>query len=115
MAPEKLSSDLSFAADLTRALREQVSSQPRVQVADPKRQPASFIPQNRLNGGGSNSSGRNEQVQWNDIPGVAPNYGRYLIPHVFSFQGMYGGISNVYRTSDEALRHSLENARSMRN
>ena len=49
------------------------------------------------------------------MPGMAPNFGQQVIPHVLTFQGLYGSFSKVYRTSDEALKNSLENARFMRN
>lgn len=50
-----------------------------------------------------------------DMPGMAPNFGQQVIPHVLTFQGLFGTFSKVYRTSDEALKASLENARFMRN
>lgn len=50
-----------------------------------------------------------------DIRGMAPNFGRELIPHVVTFQGLLGAVSKVYRPSDEALKESYENAKFMRN
>ena len=50
-----------------------------------------------------------------DIPGMAPNYGDTLIPHVMTFQGIITSISRVYRASDEALKDSYANARYMLN
>jgi phage gp29-like protein len=50
-----------------------------------------------------------------DVPGMPPNYGQYAIPHVSTFQGLFGTFSRVYRSSDEAIMDSLENARYMRN
>jgi phage gp29-like protein/gamma-glutamylcyclotransferase (GGCT)/AIG2-like uncharacterized protein YtfP len=49
------------------------------------------------------------------VPGMAPNFGQYIVPHVSSFQGLFGTFSRVYRASDEALIDSLDNARYMRN
>jgi phage gp29-like protein len=49
------------------------------------------------------------------IPGMPPNFGHTAVPHVLSFQGLFGTWSRVYRASDEALKDSLENARFMRN
>lgn len=49
------------------------------------------------------------------IPGVAPNWGQYAIPHVLSFQSIFGSIAKVYRPTDEALKNSLDNSRFMRN
>lgn len=49
------------------------------------------------------------------IPGMAPNFGESMLPHVMTFQGIISSISRVYRPSDEALKHSWENARYMRN
>jgi len=49
------------------------------------------------------------------IPGMPPNYGREMLPHVLTFQGIISSVSRVYRPSDEALRDSWDNARFMRN
>jgi hypothetical protein len=49
------------------------------------------------------------------IPSAPPNFGRPLISHVLTFQGTSSSWSHVYRNSDEAIRHSRENARFMRN
>ncbi|MEK9809269.1 MAG: DUF935 family protein [Candidatus Nanopelagicales bacterium] len=45
----------------------------------------------------------------------APNFGQEAVPHVTSFVGLVGTLSKVYRGADEALHHSLDNARFMRN
>ena len=50
-----------------------------------------------------------------DITGSAPNFGKFPMPHVMSFGGMAGSYSKVYRSSDEAIRDSRDNARFMRN
>lgn len=47
--------------------------------------------------------------------GNAPNYGRFAVPHMLTFQSIVGTVSKVFRQSDEALKHSEENARYMRN
>jgi 2'-5' RNA ligase len=49
------------------------------------------------------------------IPGMAPNFGQFVAPQIFSFQGLFSNVSNVYRANDEALRHSYDNARCMVN
>ena len=36
------------------------------------------------------------------------------LPHVLTFQGLFGTFSRVYRASDEALKDSIEVARYMR-
>lgn len=48
-------------------------------------------------------------------PTSPPNYGRYPLPHVMTFKGMVTTLSRAYRYSDEALRHSIENAHMMLN
>lgn len=50
-----------------------------------------------------------------EIPGIPPNIGRFALPHVQTFQGLFGSYSRAYRQSDEAMKHSRENARFMRN
>lgn len=50
-----------------------------------------------------------------DVPGMPPNYGQFALPHVLTYQGFFGTASKVYRANDEALRHSRENSRFMRN
>lgn len=47
--------------------------------------------------------------------GNAPNWGQAVLPHVLTFQGIVTSAARVYRASDEAINHSLENARFMRN
>ena len=50
-----------------------------------------------------------------DIPGMPPNFGDWLLPHVVTFQGIVSSIARVYRPSDEALKASWDNARFMLN
>lgn len=50
-----------------------------------------------------------------DIIGTPPNLGESLLPHVMTFSGMTAAMSRTYRPSDEALQHSWDNARFMRN
>ena len=50
-----------------------------------------------------------------EIPAAPPNFGREVVPHILTVQGRGGSPSSIYRPGDEALRHSLDNARSMRN
>jgi hypothetical protein len=49
------------------------------------------------------------------IPGMPPNFGAEVLPHVYTFQGIYSNIARTYLISDEAMRASMENARYMRN
>lgn len=49
------------------------------------------------------------------LDGMPPNYGNFPLPHVLTFQGLFGTFSRVYRASDEALKDSIEVARYMRN
>jgi len=49
------------------------------------------------------------------IPGMPPNMGDGLLPHVVTFQGILSSVSRVYRASDEAIQDSFENARWMLN
>lgn len=44
---------------------------------------------------------------------LPPNLGRPILPHVVTFSGMTGSLSKVYQPSDEALRHSVDNAHMM--
>lgn len=46
---------------------------------------------------------------------AAPNFGRLVIPQVFTFSGRTSVVGNVYKNPDEAVRTSIENARIMRN
>lgn len=46
---------------------------------------------------------------------MPPNFGHDVAPHVATFQGLQSTVSHAYRPSDEALRHSIDNARFMRN
>jgi phage gp29-like protein len=50
-----------------------------------------------------------------EIPGMPPNYGDHVLPHVTTFQAIISSAARVYRASDEALRDSAANARFMRN
>lgn len=47
--------------------------------------------------------------------GFAPNFGQFAVPHVLTFQGLSGSFAKAYRANDEAIKHSLDNARFMRN
>ena len=49
------------------------------------------------------------------VPGTAPNFGNYVVPHMLSFQTLLSSIAKVYRFSDEALRNAWESAIAMRN
>jgi len=42
-----------------------------------------------------------------------PNFGRFPISHIQTFSGLTSSLAKVYRPSDEALRHSVENAHMM--
>jgi hypothetical protein len=46
---------------------------------------------------------------------LPPNLGQFPLPHVATFSGLVDTVARVYRPSDEALAHSWENARYMRN
>lgn len=48
------------------------------------------------------------------VPDAAPNFGREFLPPIVMFNGRQSTTSNVYRNPDEAIRHSIENARFMR-
>lgn len=45
---------------------------------------------------------------------AAPNFGREFLPQILTYSGMQSTVSHTYRNPDEAIRHSLENARIMR-
>lgn len=49
------------------------------------------------------------------IDGAPPNFGRPPLPQVITFQGIISTLSKSYRSPDEAIKHSLDNARYMRN
>lgn len=49
------------------------------------------------------------------LPNVPPGFGRWPVQQVTTHQGQFGVLAHVYRSPDEALRHSVENARFMRN
>ncbi|HWA97906.1 MAG TPA: DUF935 family protein [Pirellulales bacterium] len=49
------------------------------------------------------------------VPGMAPNFGRDVTPHVATFVGIVSSFARVYRPSDEAIKHSWDNARFMLN
>lgn len=71
------------------------------------RKPASFLPQGRQHYEAPDPAAA--------IPGMPPNFGQTVLPHVSTFQGMLGSPAKVYRASDEALRDSIASARFMRN
>jgi len=48
-------------------------------------------------------------------PGAPPNFGQDFLPHVFTVVGRHGLASRAYLHPDEALIHSEENAKAMRN
>jgi phage gp29-like protein len=48
-------------------------------------------------------------------PSKQPANGQMVLPHVATFAGMATSLAKVYRIADEALLHSRENARAMRN
>lgn len=50
-----------------------------------------------------------------EVRGAAPNFGRPVFPQIITFAGITGMIAKTYRSPDEAVKHSLENARFMRN
>jgi len=50
-----------------------------------------------------------------NIKGMPPNMGDGMLPHVVTFQGIISTVSRIYRANDEALKHSFENSRFMRN
>lgn len=81
----------------------------RARNGDGRHKPVSFVEEHV----------RKMELQGNDpyvqIDGMPPNMGRYVLPHVQTFQGLFGSYSRAYRASDEALKHSRENARFMRN
>jgi len=49
------------------------------------------------------------------IDGMPPNAGEQVLPHVVTFQGLMRNVARTYYVSDEAMRHSWDNARFMRN
>lgn len=51
---------------------------------------------------------------WED-PEFPPNYGREFVPHIATFIGVESSFSKAYRYSDEALKHSVQNAHMMLN
>jgi len=56
-----------------------------------------------------------DQDPFDEIPGVAPNMGQDVLPHVVTFQGLLRNVARTYYVSDEAVQHSWDNARFMRN
>ncbi len=46
---------------------------------------------------------------------LPPRMGGWVVPHQMTFAGISGSLARTYYPSDEALRHSWENARYMRN
>ncbi|MEN6507165.1 MAG: DUF935 family protein, partial [Planctomycetaceae bacterium] len=75
--------------------------------SNPTQRPASILAD--LKPGGS------DKDPASTIPGMPPNFGDFTIPHVVSFQGIISSVSRVYRPSDEAVKHSYDNARFMLN
>lgn len=57
----------------------------------------------------------NDPDPYDQIDGIAPNLGEDVLPHVVTFQGLLRNVARTYYVSDEALQHSWENARFMRN
>jgi len=49
------------------------------------------------------------------IESAPPNMGRSIVPHIITFSGSSSTWANIYRAPDEALKHSRDNARHMRN
>lgn len=49
------------------------------------------------------------------IPGMPPNMGMDVVPHIDTFSGRIGSYAQTYRNSDEAIKHSVANAEAMRN
>lgn len=45
--------------------------------------------------------------------GMPPNYGKFVLPHIMTLQGLVNTISRTYVVSDEALNDSFSNARFM--
>ena len=73
--------------------------------SDPTRRPASFLNQiEELRVDPATSS-----------PGMPPNYGLFPIGHSATFQSLSTSGAKTYRDYDEAVKHSLDNARFMRN
>jgi hypothetical protein len=62
-----------------------------------------------------NADKRQKQDPARQVPGMPPNFGNMPLPHVLTFQGLFGTFSRVYRASDEALKDSRDVARYMRN
>ncbi len=48
-------------------------------------------------------------------PNMPPNLGRWVMPHIQTFSGLVSTIARSYKIPDEAIKHSLDNARHMRN
>lgn len=83
------------------------------QATDPQHRPATFLKAfeasaNKISLGQANPE-RNK-MEW-----ILPNWGAYPVSHVTSFQSLMTSAARVYRQYDEALKHSLDNARYMRN
>lgn len=49
------------------------------------------------------------------VDDAPPNFSRFPVPQVITFQGLISTLSKSYRSPDEAIKHSLDNARYMRN
>ena len=50
-----------------------------------------------------------------NFKGEPPNLGRWPVPTIHTFQGIVSSLAKTYRNPDEAIKHSLDNARFMRN
>ena len=50
-----------------------------------------------------------------DIDGAPPNMGNFILPPIYTVQGKTGTAAKIYRPWDEAVRHSRENSKYMRN
>ena len=50
-----------------------------------------------------------------DVNGAPPNFGRWAVPPMTTVQGRSGVATSIYQPWDEAIRHSLDNSRYMRN
>lgn len=49
------------------------------------------------------------------VKDAAPNFGRAFLPQIVTFAGIQSTYAHVYKNPDEAIRHSVDNARFMRN
>lgn len=49
------------------------------------------------------------------VKGAPPQFGRAVLPHIVTFQGLISSVARAYKNPDEAIKNSLDNARYMRN